>query len=187
MVIFQLIAAITMHGSSQSLWVHFCDLEHQSQVMKHRFLGKGYQANEIDIGPILPDHAGVIYRGAPSMRGRVAPYVIDLPNKTKFFHNLKGYYPCCRCNVCHHNTCGRRKSEVLKSTTTNHTYQIKHFTTRHKVYLLTCSCKKQYVGRTVRPFSVRVNEHIANIKKSKAYHSVPKHCLQYHNKDPTGT
>lgn len=53
--------------------------------------------------------------------------------------------------------------------------------------MLTCPCKKQYIGRTIRPFSVRVNEHITNIKKGVTDHSVPKHYLKYHNKDPTGT
>lgn len=59
--------------------------------------------------------------------------------------------------------------------------------TRFIVYLLTCPCKKQCVGCTIRTFSVRVNEHLASIKKGRINHSVPRHYLKHHNKDPTGT
>lgn len=121
--------------------------------------------NDWILGP--PGGARVVYRVAPSLRVRIAPNVIDTPVRTTFFHNLKGYYPCRKCNVCHHNTCGRRKSDMFKSTTTNPSYQMKHFTTcttKNIVYLLNCPCKNN-VGRTICLFSVKVNEHIANIKK----------------------
>lgn len=67
---------------------------------------------------------------------------------------------------------------------------MKHFTTcatRYIVYLITCPCKKQYVGRTIRTFSVRVNEHIASIKKGRNNHSVPRCYLKHHNKNQLGT
>lgn len=118
---------------------------------------------------------------------QIAPNGIDPPS---FFHDLKGYYPCRRCSVCLHNICGRRKSELFESTTTSRRYQIKHFTTcatRHIVYLLTCPCKKKYVGRTIRSFSVRVNKHLASIKKGRTNHSVPRHYLHHNNKNPSGT
>lgn len=76
------------------------------------------------------------------------------------------------------------------STTTGRLYQMKHLTTcamHHIVYLLICPCKKQYVGCTICLFSIRVNEHITNIKSSKTNHSVPKHYLRHHNKDTSGT
>lgn len=72
----------------------------------------------------------------------------------------------------------------------HHSYSMKHFTmcaTKHIVYLITCPCKKQYVGRTIRTFSIRVNEHIAKIKKGCIKHSVPHHYLEFHDKDLTGT
>lgn len=59
--------------------------------------------------------------------------------------------------------------------------------TKNVVYLLTCQCGKQYVGRTIWAFSVRVNEHITLIKKGGTKHNVPRHYRQFHNRDPTGT
>ena len=38
-------------------------------------------------------------------------------------------------------------------------------TTSNVIYLLTCNiCKKQYVGKTKRPFNVRLKEHLADIR-----------------------
>lgn len=67
---------------------------------------------------------------------------------------------------------------------------MKHFTTcatKFIVYLITCPCKKQYVERTIRTFSVRVNEYLVKIKKGCVKHSIPRHYLEHHNRDPTGT
>lgn len=55
------------------------------------------------------------------------------------------------------------------------------------VYLLQCPCGLQYVGRTKRPLSVRLNEHITNIKAGFLKHSVSKHSLLAHNRDPSKT
>lgn len=79
---------------------------------------------------------------------------------------------------------------TLTSTVTSHIYHMKQFATcssQYIVYLLTCPCHKQYVGRTVRTFTIRFNEHIAGIKGGKDKHTVPRHYLQYHNKNPSGT
>ena len=57
----------------------------------------------------------------------------------------------------------------------------------HIVYLITCPCGKQYVGRTIRTFSTRVGEHVAKIKAGSTKHTVPRHYLQEHNKKLEGT
>lgn len=59
--------------------------------------------------------------------------------------------------------------------------------TKFIVYLLTCLCNKQYIGCTTRTFTVRVNEHLTNIKNGKTNHTVPRHYLDHHVCDPTGT
>lgn len=132
----------------------------------------------------------VTFRGAPALRGRLAPNVLDPPSKPKFFHNLVGFFPCKRCNVCKINLERPKKFTDFISTVDNSIYHIKFFatcTTPFIVYLITCPCNKQYVGRTIRSFAIRVNEHITSIIKGKTNHSVPKHYLIKHNKDPKGT
>lgn len=50
--------------------------------------------------------------------------------------------------------------------------------------MLQCSCGLQYVGRTTRELSVRIGEHVRNIKKGFRHHSVSKHFRGVHGKDP---
>lgn len=130
------------------------------------------------LGTLLPERAKVTYRGAPSLRSKIALNVINPPVRTSFFHNLIGYYPCKKCTVCQHNTCGRRVMKQFSSTITKGTNLIKHFCTcitTGVVYLITCPCGKQYVGRTVRSCAIRVGEHIAKIKNGNIKRTVPRH------------
>ena len=53
--------------------------------------------------------------------------------------------------------------------------------------MLKCPCGLQYVGRTKRPLQVRLNEHINNIRLGYTKHSVSKHYLLAHNKNPKNT
>ena len=100
------------------------------------------------------------------------------------------FYPCRSCNVCAANSKTRRKIDSFSSTVTNRIYTMKQFTTCFRsfiVYLITCPCKLQYVGRTIRNFSIRVNEHIAKIRKGCPKHTVSRHYLEHHNSDPRGS
>lgn len=47
--------------------------------------------NDCYLGPVLPDRTGVIYRGASSIQGSIAPNVVDPPMRTSFFYQLKGF------------------------------------------------------------------------------------------------
>lgn len=66
------------------------------------------------------------------------------------------------------NICGRGKIENFISTSTGTECKMKHFmtcATRYIVYLITCPCGKQYVGRSIQTFSTKV--HLTSIKKGK--------------------
>lgn len=54
------------------------------------------------------------------------------------------------------------------------------------VYMLQCPCTLQYIGRTKRPMWKRIQEHIQNIRNVFLKHSVSRHFLQCHNKNPVG-
>lgn len=146
--------------------------------------------NDHLLGPLLPDNAGITYRGALPLSGQIAPNVVDPPSVPTFFWHLKGYYPCRKCKVCLHNIFACRKTTSFRSMSTSMEYEMKHFTTcatKYIVYLITCPCGKQYVGCTIRAFSTRVGEHITSIKKGRTNHSVPRHYLEFHNQNPAGT
>lgn len=55
------------------------------------------------------------------------------------------------------------------------------------VYLLQCPCGLQYVGRTKRSLSVRLNEHVTNILTGFLKHPVSRHYLEVHNRNPAKT
>lgn len=79
---------------------------------------------------------------------------------------------------------------VFSSKATSKTCTVKSFITcrtTHVVYLVQCLCGLQYVGPTTRTLNVRLNEHIANIRKGYKNHSVSRHYNLVHNRDPTGT
>lgn len=69
--------------------------------------------NDRFLGPVLLERAGVIFRGAWSIQGEIAPNIIDSPKRVSFFQQCKGYYPYHRCNVCLHNIGRRRKKWTL--------------------------------------------------------------------------
>lgn len=132
----------------------------------------------------IPDQAKVIIRGAPILQSKIAPNVITPPPNL-----FNSFLSCKRCTVCQHNSGIARKTVDFTSSVTHKNYPIKHFctcTTSYIVYLITCHCK-QYVGRTIRSFSIRVAEHIALIKSGDTKHTVPRHYKFHHNRMFKGT
>lgn len=132
-------------------------------------------------GPVLPDCPQVLFRGVPPFKLQVAPNILDAPNRVSFFQKSKVYFPCRNCNVCLCNKNKDRKICQFTSNTTGRVYDVKTFmtcTSQNVVYLLICPCGLQYVGRTIQAMNVRVNEHIANIKKCFPKHSVSRHYLE---------
>lgn len=81
-----------------------------------------------------------------------------------------------------------KKKIQFTSTSTGDTYKINNFiccNTEGAVYALECSCGLQYIGRTKRQLRVWIKEHVKNILNGYDKHSVSKHFLLCHNKDPT--
>lgn len=178
-------------GDSKHKWSFLTNFSTQHRQVKD-IIKKHWKILKSDtiLGPVLPEQAATIFRGAPSIKGQIAPNVIDPPKKISFFHNMQGFYPCRRCTVCKWNVCQARKMDTFNSTTTGKIYNMKQFATcktPYIVYLITCPCKKQYIGRTIRNFTTRVKEHITAIKKGKTNHSVSKHYASHHDRNPAGT
>lgn len=141
------------------------------------------------LGSVLPLRPQFIYKRAPVLRDAIAPGVIDPPifKENIIFSFLSGFYACGRCPACKQCRFNMKKRKEFASFSTNKTYHIKNlitFSTRGVVYMLECSCGLQYIGRTSRPLSVRVGEHVNNLKKGLRTHSVSKHIRQCHDRDP---
>lgn len=147
--------------------------------------------NDHVLGTILPAKPQMVYKGAPSLRGRVAPNILDPPPiKRGFFEYMTGFYQCRKCRICSLSGCMHRRTHKFISTSTSVEFEIKSFitcSTERVVYLLQCPCGLQYVGRTKRPLSVRLNEHVTNILAGFPKHPVSRHYLETHNRDPRKT
>lgn len=112
--------------------------------------------------------------------------VPDPPKKMSIFFYHKGFYKCGRCKPCKPTNREDRKITGFQSNSTKQKYKIDKLITccsTHVNYVLECSCGLQYMGRTTRALSVRVGEHVRNIKKGYKHHSVSKHFRDIHKKD----
>ncbi|OCT88316.1 hypothetical protein XELAEV_18016950mg [Xenopus laevis] len=80
------------------------------------------------------------------------------------------------------NTVGTYKCEI-QSTTTGKIYKCTTYAncrTSNVVYLATCRCGKQYVGKTTRWLKDRILEHLACINRLDASSAIAEHAIQEH-------
>ena len=146
--------------------------------------------NDRILGPAIPDKPVVLFRGAPSLRHKLAPNVINPPNVISFFQTMKGFFPCRKCNICKVNQFQGRRIESFQSTQTLKSYPIDSFITcssDHVIYLIQCPCTKQYIGRTKREVHVRLEEHVGNIRRGYPKHNLSKHYDICHKRNLEGT
>lgn len=83
----------------------------------------------IVLGPIIPYHPLVIYRGVMSLRHNLAPNVVDPPKTISFFQTMKGFFPYQKCSICQINTFRGQKCEIFQSSEINKIYNIESFIT----------------------------------------------------------
>lgn len=132
------------------------------------------------LGPILPECPQFIYCRAPTLRDRIAPGVVDSPivKENWLFFFLSGFYACGCCSACRHAKKNNKRRKEFSSFVTNKNYRIKDLiicSTQSVVYMHECDYGPQYVGRTSSALTVRIGEHVNNIKKALRSHSISKH------------
>ncbi|XP_041938453.1 uncharacterized protein LOC121699946 [Alosa sapidissima] len=90
--------------------------------------------------------------------------------------NAKGFFPCRNCTSC--TTTGMKKINKFKCSKSGKEYTINKFITCSPVnviYLLTCPCGLQYIGKTNRQLRIRINEHRSAIHRQDNRSSVARH------------
>lgn len=108
--------------------------------------------NDRVLGPLLSVKPCVLFRGASNLRHSIAPDVPVPPIRPTFFGDLKGFFPCRKCQICKLNAFrGRRLTEftLVGSGTTHSIVSFITCTTKCVVYLLRCPCGLEYIGRTI--------------------------------------
>ncbi|CAH2329928.1 Hypothetical predicted protein, partial [Pelobates cultripes] len=132
----------------------------------------------------LPLAPQIIFRKGKSFKNVLAPSTFKNGNKENT-KKSEGFYTCGLCKSCHFKN---QKFYNFCSSKTKKNFKIKEHITcnsTHVVYLLTCGCGTQYVGRTIRPVKKRFLEHFNNIKNQVLTHSVPVHCIRCQNFNPS--
>lgn len=95
-----------------------------------------------------------------------------------------GFFPCRHCHSCQNHT----KTNTFVSHSTQKEHKIKHFITcrsSNVIYLLSCPCGLQYVGKTSRQLRIRINEHRSAIQRGDPKSPVARHFQEAQH--PTNT
>ncbi|XP_018108445.1 uncharacterized protein LOC108711328 [Xenopus laevis] len=141
----------------------------------------------LDADPILSimdlKKPQIVYRRSPNLRDKVAPSMLPDINKTDNSNWMKvlGTYKC-GANIC---KCCRfiNKSDQFQSTNTQKCYKNRMYAnckTMNVIYLATCRCGQQYVGKTTRRLKDRVLEHLACINRRDFSSAIAEHVIDKH-------
>lgn len=85
-----LVERYTITSDSRAKWSFFTTYSTQSKEIKAIFRKHwGVLRSDRLLGPALPENAGVIFRGARSIQGQIAPNIIDPPRESLSFNNAK--------------------------------------------------------------------------------------------------
>ncbi|XP_073481353.1 uncharacterized protein [Aquarana catesbeiana] len=144
-------------------------------------------SSDPQLSKVLPRKPTFVYRKARRIRDKIVKNVPDPPKDFSTLFNQKGFFRCKKCKACRSTNQNDRKITSFMSNTKEQAYKIDKLITccsTHVTYVLECSCGLQYVGRTTRALSVRIGEHVRNIKKGFKHHSVSKHFREVHDRNP---
>ena len=82
-----------------------------------------------------------------------------------------------KCRVCETNGRGDRKQVVSKANGATYSIDENPTCCNSGIYMITCKCKEQYVGKTTVTFTQRYKEHWNNSKNTTVNHHM-KHCTE---------
>lgn len=92
-----------------------------------------------------------------------------------------GAYRCGACEYCPY--IDNVQTKILPNGR-HHEIHFVNCKTAGVVYLMTCDCPSFYVGKTKRPFWVRIADHIRGIRKGDMHAPIARHVTQCHKGNP---
>ena len=130
------------------------------------------------LGPFVPKEPAITYRRACSLKDHlVASEFKD--NFRKDPCKRRGTFTCGGCSICRYINIER--DIVLPN---GRPYRPRHFAnckTFGVIYLLTCQCKRFYVGKTKLPFFKRASRHLHAMRSANPDLPLGRHILSQHN------
>lgn len=121
-----------------------------------------------DLKKHLESHASITFRSGRNLRDRLNNnhFIPPQAGNTWLTSQPKGNFKCSGCIACPFiKTC-----TSFTSYTTKHTFTVHSFLncrSSNIIYLMSCSCGTQYVGKTTREFRWRLGEHLGDVRHQR--------------------
>ncbi|CAJ0934348.1 unnamed protein product [Ranitomeya imitator] len=148
-----------------------------------------------DLQHQLTPYPSITWRKSQTLSDALCSSHYIPPRDNPFSKNSKGppwgCFPCGNCSACHNII---RTKEFLNAKG-DKTFKIVHHITCNTeavIYHMSCPCGLIYIGMTTRPFKIRIQEHVRDIKNAakcadpQLLKTVPKHFLDAHKCNPKG-
>ncbi|OCT99760.1 hypothetical protein XELAEV_18005541mg [Xenopus laevis] len=132
----------------------------------------------------LPSQPNFAFKRGPCLGSILSPSLFSESESSGPTHwlTVKG---CYRCGVSRCGTCRYMKpSKTFSGRLNRRIYNINFYAncgTCNIVYLITCYCGLQYVGKTIRPLRKRVSEHLGSVTRGDCSSAVSKHLIERHD------
>lgn len=117
---------------------------------------------------LVPSRPLITFRKGRSLRDRLvhSHFLEAKDNKTWLDRKPMGCFRCSDCSFCKYIV----QSKNFQSATSGCIYSIRDFINCKSVgliYMATCPCPRNYVGKTTRQLRKRVGEHLGNIRRGE--------------------
>ncbi|XP_066454754.1 uncharacterized protein [Eleutherodactylus coqui] len=144
----------------------------------------GILQEDPDLKAILPPNPLLTFRRGRNIKDRVVKSHLRTIQSENWLTmpRPKGTFPCSDCLACRNIL----KGDTITSAQTGKTYTLREFfncRSSHLVYMATCPCKRNYIGKTRQEFRRRIIAHIGNIRRGDKT-PVANHMRDYHGGDP---
>lgn len=136
-----------------------------------------------DLSKHIEPHPSITFRRGRNLKDRLtnSHFVPPQPAGNWLSRQPLGNFKCSGCIACPFIKSGR----MFTSLVTNQTYNIYNFVNCRSmklVYLISCTCGMQYVGKTGREFRRRIGEHLGDVRNHRDT-AVSRHLWQQHGGD----
>ncbi|CAH2327957.1 Hypothetical predicted protein, partial [Pelobates cultripes] len=144
---------------------------------------------DIHLKKVITPRASVTARRGRNIKDILVPsHLKSTPQKNTWLKStVLGTYQCGKCKACKFI---RRPSKKFQDSLGQQEFLVKNFfncQTMGIVYLLSCSCKKLYVGKTSRKFKLRIGEHVNSVNPKRLVDTpVSKHLKLHHGGSAEG-
>ena len=106
-----------------------------------------------------------------------ADTTIQSVSTQKRIDRMTGFFPCRNCTACENS----KRAYTFTSHVTSKTYDIRQCLTCNAagvVYLVSCPCGLQYIGKTLRPVRTRIIEHKSAIQIKDLKSPIARHFIE---------